>query len=118
MPIFRSLKPALDAAAAAQSTADAGYAYGVAALTTANGKVGADCGHNAVGSFCFARYVPVPGGLAAGATVAGSTLAPASVQDNVGVFALMYDGALAGTWRCLGFIGQNYPAVSLFQRIA
>ena len=75
-----------------------------------------DIGHNIVGSLCFARRVTL-GTFTTnpGATVAGGDLRPANAA---GIGA----SALAGTWRCLGYVESagtpNDLATTLWQRIS
>lgn len=106
-----SLKPAIDAAAAAQTTANTAVTNAATAQTTANGKVSKDCGHDAVGSFCFTYFnVTGTGGYPAGTASPGSGLYSSSTTGNSSV-------ALSGTWRALGFL-PNSDGLTLFQRIA
>lgn len=97
--------------------------------TAGGGGVSKDMGYGNVGSLCFASYSlsgPTANTtyVASGATVAGSTLLPASLAtaDYAGTTT---GTALSGTWRCLGIIrtGSSVAAgtvryVTLFQRIA
>jgi hypothetical protein len=81
-----------------------------------------DHGHNAVGSFCFARHGSTSVGPVAGTTYAGSALNASAIADG-GV--LVTGAVLTGTWRALGtgmnYSGMNYSGtgnVTLFQRIS
>ena len=83
-----------------------------------SGFVTLDCGHNNVGSFCFALNTS-PSDMMPGATYAGSKLSPSGAQMN-GTIPSSY-GGLAGTWRCLGYApygGTTSRTATLFQRIS
>src|SRR5574337_1039988 len=78
---------------------------------THSGYLSTDVGHNNVGSLVLAIKMTF-GGLAPGATVAGSALEVCDVNDiNSGI-------TLAGTWRCLGLAAGGGGGGTLFQRIA
>lgn len=118
-------------AAQIAAAATAGYGY-----TPANSShshswyVSTDMGHGAVGSLCFARLFPPSQGtisLDNGATVAGSALSPAGGgKDGDGSYFVSSGVALAGTWRCLGYVTAVHHSsylyhvygYSLFQRIS
>lgn len=80
-----------------------------------------DHGHNQIGSLCLAGRYATNGQVfcTPGNTVSGSSIQAASCGDTV----FYSGGALSGTWRCLGFLGNydasfSYNIATLFQRIA
>ena len=82
-----------------------------------SGFVPLDCGHNNVGSFCFALNMS-NSNMSPGATYAGSQLTPSGAQMGG---TLPSYGGLAGTWRCLGYApygGTSSRTATLFQRIS
>lgn len=83
--------------------------------------------HGAVGSLCFAVRTDTGAAVAAGSTLAGSSLAPASVERTANVsgspgtdFMVNASGTLSGTWRCLGYSGSAVAEANatLWQRIS
>lgn len=80
--------------------------------------------HGAVGSLCFAVRTDTGAAVAAGSTLAGSSLSPASVAvertANVSGFMVNAYGTLSGTWRCLGYSESAVTKASatLWQRIS
>lgn len=106
-----------------------------AAASHSHSYLGYDIGHNAVGSLCFAHNVSETS-VAAGGTIAGSSLRAAAVisqsfaipGNSIGgsaAYVLSNTTALSGTWRCLGlgtyatYRDQGYQrSTTLWQRIS
>ena len=115
-PTANAVKYAFNNAIHGQWLANNAQTTANSAWNNAESRVSKDCGHNIVGSLCFARRV-TSGFFASlpGATVAGADLRPASAAG-----ANSY--ALAGTWRCLGYSDNagtpNDSATTLWQRIS
>lgn len=109
------------------AAATAGYGYTPANTTHAHSNyVSTNMTHGAVGSLCFARADTSTSDIdvSPGGALAGSRLMATSVKkNNSGAVSLSsYQGALPGTWICLGSLSLYVPTkeygATLWQRIS
>lgn len=116
---------------AAAATAGYGYTPADSAHThsahTHSEYVSTNMTHGAVGSLCFASRTSGTTAIAAGGTIAGSSLAPASIEATANMTSapstdtmVNTSGTLSGTWQCLGFSPSVYSEhnATLWQRIS
>lgn len=107
-PTANACKVAYDTGATAQNTANAAW-------NNAESRVSKDCGHNAVGSLCYALNISTST-IAPGSAIAGESLRPAYSRAGDTVQGGYLTTALSGTWRALGWGVSGFA--TLWQRIS